>query len=128
MKRIKTISNSAEDHNRSFHIPGSDASGFIVSLGNQDTNWKIGDEVVVNCNWHRSDDPKVYSDALISKEQKIWGYETNFGSLAPFSAFVITAPEFISDPVAGSVSTVPNGIALVITEPRVVRISQGSPS
>lgn len=85
LKRIKTVSNTAEEHNRSFHIPGSDASGFIVSIGNLDTRWKVGDEVVINCNWHRSDDPKVYSDSLISKEQKIWGYETNFGSFAPFS-------------------------------------------
>ncbi len=89
LKRLRTVSNTEEDHNRNFHIPGSDASGFIVKLGNKDTKWTIGSEVVINCNWHRNDDPNIYSDSLHSKEQKIWGYETNFGSLAPFTVVKI---------------------------------------
>ena len=40
----------------------------------------------------------------------------------------ITAPEFISDPVAGSVSTVPNGIASVKAYPSFrSKTSHGSP-
>ena len=37
----------------------------------------------------RNSDPRIYVDSLRSKEQKIWGYETNFGSFAPFSVVKI---------------------------------------
>lgn len=89
LKRLKLVANSEQNHDLDYHIPGSDASGFIVKMGNEDSSWKIGDEVVINCNWHRNNDPKIYRDSLISKEQKIWGYETNFGSFAPFSVVKI---------------------------------------
>ena len=89
LKRHRLVDNTPQDHNLDYHIPGSDASGFIVKLGTANTKWKIGDEVVINCNWHRSDDPIVYDDALLSEEQKIWGYETNFGSFAAFSVVKI---------------------------------------
>ena len=85
LKRHALTNNTKQSHNLDYHIPGSDASGFIVKLGTEDTNWKIGKEVVINCNWHRNDDPQVFEDSLLSSEQKIWGYETNFGSLAAFS-------------------------------------------
>jgi crotonyl-CoA reductase len=45
----------------------------------------VGDSIVANCNWHRNEDVEIYNDAMISSEQKIWGYETNYGSLAAFS-------------------------------------------
>tara|TARA_B110000902_G_scaffold266810_1_gene356264 strand:+ start:2253 stop:3506 length:1254 start_codon:yes stop_codon:yes gene_type:complete len=89
LKRLSLSSNPRSSHNLDYHIPGSDASGFIVKLGNNDTKWQLGDEIVANCNWHRSDDIKVYDDSMLSNEQKIWGYETNFGSLAAFSVVKI---------------------------------------
>ena len=85
LKRLSTVSNAQSSHNLDYHIPGSDASGVVVKLGNSDTKWKLGDSVVINCNWHRSDDPQVFEDSMISSEQKIWGYETNFGSFAAFT-------------------------------------------
>lgn len=85
LKRLKHSSNSAAIHNLDYHIPGSDASGFILKLGTEDTKWKLGDAIVANCNWHRNEDVEIYNDSMISSEQKIWGYETNYGSLAAFS-------------------------------------------
>lgn len=85
LKRLKLSSNSASTHNLDYHIPGSDASGFIIKLGTEDTKWKLGDSIVANCNWHRNEDVEIYNDSMISSEQKIWGYETNYGSLAAFS-------------------------------------------
>lgn len=85
LKRLTLTSNPAAVHNMDYHIPGSDASGFIVKLGTEDTKWKLGDSIVANCNWHRNEDVEIYNDAMISSEQKIWGYETNYGSLAAFS-------------------------------------------
>ena len=89
LKRLSLTSNPKSSHNLDYHIPGSDASGFIVKLGTEDTNWKIGDSVVANCNWHRNDNIDVFNDSMVSKEQKIWGYETNFGSLAAFTVVKI---------------------------------------
>ncbi|MFL2693707.1 MAG: crotonyl-CoA carboxylase/reductase [Gammaproteobacteria bacterium] len=85
LKRLNLTSNPAAIHNLDYHIPGSDASGVIVKLGTDDTKWKVGDSIVANCNWHRNEDVDIYNDSMISSEQKIWGYETNFGSLAAFS-------------------------------------------
>ena len=84
LKRLGLSSSPIADHNLDYHIPGSDASGVIVRIGTSDTRWDVGDAVVVNCNWHRSDDVTIFNDSMISAEQKIWGYETNFGSLAAF--------------------------------------------
>ena len=85
LKRLKLTSNPSATHNLDYHIPGSDASGVIVRLGTLDTKWNIGDSIVANCNWHRNEDVEIYNDSMISSEQKIWGYETNYGSLAAFS-------------------------------------------
>ena len=49
-------------------------------------------------------------------------------SLAWVALRVTTEPLFISEPVAGRVSTVPKGSACSITLPPLVAISQGSPS
>ena len=110
LKRLKLVSNSHENHDLNYHIPGSDASGFIVQIGNSDNSWKIGQEVVINCNWHRNNDPRIYQDSLISKEQKIWGYETNFGGFAPFAVVKIhqlmTKPTHLSWFEAASYSLV----------------------
>jgi hypothetical protein len=48
-------------------------------------------------------------------------------SLSPVSRRLMTAPEFISEPVAASVSTTPSGTA-VLTLPLPVSSSHGSPS
>jgi len=97
LKRLNLTSNPRECHNLNYHIPGSDASGFIVQLGTNDTKWKVGDSIVTNCNWHRNDDSEIYNDSMISPEQKIWGYETNFGSLAAFS--VVKLHQLMPKPV-----------------------------
>ena len=49
-------------------------------------------------------------------------------SLEVVALRVITAPLFISEPVAGRVSTLAKGMALVTFEPCVSRMVQGSPS
>ena len=58
LKRLKLTSNPAAVHNLDYHIPGSDASGFIVKLGTEDTKWKLGDSIVANCNWHRNEESR----------------------------------------------------------------------
>jgi crotonyl-CoA carboxylase/reductase len=71
-----------EDH----HIGGSDASGIVWTVGEGVTKWKPGDEVVIHCNQASYEDIEVHGlDPLAAPSQKIWGYETSWGSFAQFT-------------------------------------------
>src|SRR5215210_3306458 len=68
------------------HIGGSDASGVVWKVGEGVTRWKPGDEVVIHCNQASYEDPEVHGlDPLAAPSQKIWGYETTWGSFAQFT-------------------------------------------
>jgi crotonyl-CoA carboxylase/reductase len=67
------------------HIGGSDASGVVWKVGPGVTRWRPGDEVVVHCNQASYEDPEVHGlDPLAAPSQRIWGYETSWGSFAQF--------------------------------------------
>jgi crotonyl-CoA carboxylase/reductase len=71
-----------EDH----HIGGSDASGIVWKCGPGVEKWKPGDEVVIHCNQASYEDYEVHGlDPLAAPSQKIWGYETSWGSFAQFT-------------------------------------------
>jgi crotonyl-CoA carboxylase/reductase len=71
-----------DDH----HIGGSDASGIVWKVGEGITRWKPGDEVVIHCNQASYEDVEVHGlDPLAAPSQKIWGYETSWGSFAQFT-------------------------------------------
>jgi len=68
------------------HIGGSDASGVVWKVGAGVTRWKPGDEVAIHCNQASYEDPEVHGlDPLAAPSQKIWGYETTWGSFAQFT-------------------------------------------
>src|SRR3954467_11141705 len=68
------------------HIGGSDASGVVWKVGAGVTRWKVGDEVVVHCNQASYEDPEVHGlDPMAAPSQRIWGYETTWGSFAQFT-------------------------------------------
>jgi crotonyl-CoA carboxylase/reductase len=74
-------SHPEEDH----HIGGSDASGVVWKVGPGVTRWKPGDEVVLHCNQASYEDVEVHGlDPLAAPSQRIWGYETSWGSFAQF--------------------------------------------
>jgi crotonyl-CoA carboxylase/reductase len=67
------------------HIGGSDASGIVWKVGEGVTRWKPGDEVVVHCNQASYEDVEVHGlDPLAAPSQRIWAYETTWGSFAQF--------------------------------------------
>jgi crotonyl-CoA carboxylase/reductase len=67
------------------HIGGSDASGVVWKVGEGVTRWQPGDEVVVHCNQASYEDPEVHGlDPLAAPSQRIWAYETTWGSFAQF--------------------------------------------
>src|SRR5205809_414266 len=67
------------------HIGGSDASGIVEKVGPGVTAWKPGDEVVIHCNQASYEDPEVHGlDPMAAPSQRIWGYETTWGSFAEY--------------------------------------------
>src|SRR5213082_2715365 len=82
-----------EDH----HIGGSDASGIVWKTGPGVTKWKPGDEVIIHCNQASYEDIEVHGlDPLAAPSQKIWGYETTWGSFAQFTK--VQAQQLIPKP------------------------------
>jgi crotonyl-CoA carboxylase/reductase len=50
------------------------------------TRWKVGDEVVIHCNMASYEDVEVHGlDPMAAPSQRIWGYETTWGSFAQFT-------------------------------------------
>ena len=81
------------------HIGGSDASGIVWKVGPGVTRWKPGDEVVVHCNQASYEDPEVHGlDPMAAPSQKIWGYETTWGSFAQFTK--VQAQQLLPKPAA----------------------------
>ena len=72
-------------HDRDLHVLGSDASGVVIRVGSAVRNWRVGDEVVVHCNYVDDQDPSAHDDSMLAASQRIWGYESNFGGLAELS-------------------------------------------
>ena len=72
-------------HDLDYHIVGSDASAVVLRTGPGVTRWKPGDRVTVHCNYVDMEAPEGHDDSMIDPGQRIWGFETNFGSLAEIS-------------------------------------------
>jgi crotonyl-CoA reductase len=69
-------------HDLPYHVVGSDASGVVIRVGSAVRNWKPGDRVVVHCNYVDDQDPSSHDDSMLAANQRIWGFESNFGGLA----------------------------------------------
>jgi crotonyl-CoA reductase len=72
----------AKRHDLPYHVVGSDLSGVVLRVGPGVHAWKPGDEVVAHCLSVELEGPDGHNDAMLDAEQRIWGYETNFGGLA----------------------------------------------
>jgi len=78
---VSVFKSRDEDH----HIGGSDAAGIVWKVGEGVTRWQPGDTVVVHCNQASYEDVEVHGlDPLAAPSQRIWGYETTWGSFAQF--------------------------------------------
>jgi crotonyl-CoA carboxylase/reductase len=82
---IKVHAQAGDD--TGFHIGGSDASGIVYAVGDEVTNVRVGDEVVIHCGaWDpEAPDVKASEDPMFAPSFRIWGYETNWGSFAQFT-------------------------------------------
>ncbi len=82
LKRLGKESVWGARHDLPYHIMGSDASGVILRVGSAVRNWKPGDKVTVHCNYVDDQDPSAHDDSMMAANQRIWGFESNFGGLA----------------------------------------------
>jgi crotonyl-CoA reductase len=96
LDRLARESEMAKRHALPYHVVGSDASGVVLKIGSEVRNWKPGDHVTVHCNHVDDQDPTAHNDSMLASNQRIWGFETNFGALADLS--VVKANQLMPKP------------------------------
>lgn len=96
LQRLGRESVWGKRHDQPYHVMGSDASGVVLRVGSAVRNWKPGDEVTAHCLHVDDQDPSAHDDSMMAANQRIWGYETNFGSLADIA--VVKANQLMPKP------------------------------
>jgi crotonyl-CoA reductase len=82
LERYGRLSPLTKRHDLPYHVVGSDLSGVVLRTGLGVHAWKPGDEVVAHCLSVELEGPDGHNDTMMDPEQRIWGFETNFGGLA----------------------------------------------
>ena len=82
LERYGRVSPLSKRHDLPYHIVGSDLAGVVLATGVGVHLWKPGDEVVAHCLSVELESPDGHNDTMMDPEQRIWGFETNFGGLA----------------------------------------------
>jgi len=96
LKRLGRESVWGKRHDQPFHVMGSDAAGVVLRTGSAVRNWKPGDVVTVHCLHVDDQDPSAHDDSMMASNQRIWGFETNFGGLADIT--VVKANQLMPKP------------------------------
>ena len=82
LERYGRTSPLAARHDLPYHVVGSDLAGVVLRCGAGVHVWSPGDEVVAHCLSVELEHPDGHADTMLDPEQRIWGFETNFGGLA----------------------------------------------
>ncbi|MGK4580481.1 crotonyl-CoA carboxylase/reductase [Kitasatospora sp. HPMI-4] len=82
LERYGRLSPLTKRHDLPYHIVGSDLAGVVLRTGAGVNAWKPGDEVVAHCLSVELESSDGHNDTMMDPEQRIWGFETNFGGLA----------------------------------------------
>jgi len=82
LRKYGRLSELTKRHDLPYHIIGSDLAGVVLRTGPGVNKWKPGDEVVAHCQSVELEDAAGHDDTMLDPEQRIWGFETNFGGLA----------------------------------------------
>jgi crotonyl-CoA reductase len=96
LDRLGKESSWGARHALDHHVVGSDAAGVVLRTGSAVRNWTVGDKVTVHCNFVDDQDPSGHDDSMLSTNQRIWGFETNFGGLADVA--VVKANQLMPKP------------------------------
>jgi crotonyl-CoA reductase len=82
LQRYGRLSELTRRHDLPYHVVGSDLAGVVLRVGPGVNRWSPGDEVVAHCLSVELEDPAGHDDTMMDPQQRIWGFETNFGGLA----------------------------------------------
>lgn len=82
LQRYGRLNDLSKRHDLPYHVVGSDAAGVVLKVGPGVSKWKPGDEVVAHCLSVELEDAAGHDDTMLDPQQRIWGFETNFGGLA----------------------------------------------
>jgi crotonyl-CoA reductase len=82
LQRYGRLSPLSKRHDLPYHVVGSDLAGVVLRTGVGVHAWSPGDEVVAHCLSVELESPDGHNDTMLDPEQRIWGFETNFGGLA----------------------------------------------
>nr|WP_157545852.1 crotonyl-CoA carboxylase/reductase [Hamadaea tsunoensis] len=82
LQRYGKLSTLTRRHDLPYHVVGSDAAGVVLRVGAGVTKWQPGDQVVAHCLSVELEDAAGHDDTMLDPQQRIWGFETNFGGLA----------------------------------------------
>ena len=82
LERYGRTSEYAKRHDLPYHVVGSDLAGVVLRTGPGVHKWKPGQEVVAHCLSVELESADGHNDTMLDPEQRIWGFETNFGGLA----------------------------------------------
>ena len=96
LERLGRESVWGKRHDLPYHVVGSDASGVVLRTGSAVRNWKPGDRVTMHCNYVDDQDPTAHDDSMLAVNQRIWGFESNFGGLAELT--VVKANQLMPKP------------------------------
>ncbi|HEV2427103.1 MAG TPA: crotonyl-CoA carboxylase/reductase [Acidimicrobiales bacterium] len=83
-------------HALDYHVVGSDGAGVVVRVGSAVRHWSVGDAVTIHCNHVDDQDPSAHDDSMLASNQRIWGFETNFGGLADLA--IVKANQLMPKP------------------------------
>ena len=79
---LKRYGRISPKHDLPYHVVGSDLAGVVLRTGPGVQRWHPGDEVVAHCLSVELESPDGHNDTMLDDQQRIWGFETNFGGLA----------------------------------------------
>ena len=82
LDRYGRLNSLTKRHDLPYHVVGSDLAGVVLRVGPGVSKWKPGDKVVAHCLSVELEDHQGHDDTMMDPQQRIWGYETNFGGLA----------------------------------------------
>ncbi len=96
LERYARLSPYAKRHDLPYHIVGSDLAGVVLRTGPGVHLWKPGQEVVAHCLSVELENHDGHNDTMLDPEQRIWGFETNFGGLAELA--IVKANQLMPKP------------------------------
>ncbi|MGP3691664.1 crotonyl-CoA carboxylase/reductase [Streptomyces sp. IBSNAI002] len=82
LERYGRLSELTKRHDLPYHVLGSDLCGVVLRTGPGVNRWQPGDRVVAHCLSVELESAEGHNDTMLDPEQRIWGFETNFGGLA----------------------------------------------